>query len=79
MVLVAGHDHCFVHGLFRLPDRHRSAALQGQHRDRKPQQKAKDRAHHPNMVPQIKRMHQGSAFGASDRISIVDPEFETVV
>jgi len=61
MMLVIGHGDHFMCGLFGLSNRHRSAALKGHHRDRKPQEKAEERAHDCDIVPQIKRMHQGTA------------------
>jgi hypothetical protein len=63
MMLVSGRQHHVVRGRFSLSDRHRSIALEGQHRDREPQEKAEEEAHGPGMVPQIKSMHQGTAFG----------------
>lgn len=63
MMLVDRCDDCFVRGLFGLSDSHRNAALDGQHRDRKPKKKTEKRAHDPAMVPQIKNVHQGTAFG----------------
>lgn len=47
--------------LFGLTDRHRRAALQGQHCHRKPKENVNEQAHCPSMVPQIKNMHQGIA------------------
>lgn len=60
MVLVTSRDHRFIPSRLGLRDRHRSAALEGQHGDRKPKEKAEEQAHDPNMVPQTKRMHQGT-------------------
>lgn len=63
MMLMGRYNDCFVRGLFGLSDCHRSAAVDGQHRDRKPKEKAEKRAHDSAMVPQIKNVHQGTAFG----------------
>jgi hypothetical protein len=63
MMLVGRCDDCFARRLFDLPDSHRSAALNGQHRDRKPKQETEKRAHDSAVVPQIKNAHQGTAFG----------------
>jgi len=48
---------------FSLPNGHCGAALEGQHRDRKAQEQSEEQAHHVSMVPQIKTVHQGAAFG----------------
>jgi len=58
LMVGAGRDHHPMRSLFRLSDRHRSTALEGQRRNRKPQKKAEKRTHDRYMVPQIKRMHQ---------------------
>jgi hypothetical protein len=46
---------------FSLPNGHRSAALEGQHRDREAQEQSEEQTHHVSMVPQIKSVHQGAA------------------
>ncbi|MFK3741553.1 hypothetical protein [Massilia sp. TN1-12] len=51
-----------MHDLFSFSDSHRSAALDGQHRDRKPKEKAEERAHDSTIVPQTKNVHQGTGF-----------------
>jgi peptidoglycan/LPS O-acetylase OafA/YrhL len=63
MLVVCGSHHFrFVNGHFNLSDSHRDASLRGQHRDRKPQEKAKKQAHGSGMVPQIKSVHQHTVF-----------------
>jgi hypothetical protein len=61
VMLMGGRGHHLVHRAFSLSNRHRGATLEGQHRDRKPQEKAEKRAHDLGMVPQTKKVHQGMA------------------
>jgi hypothetical protein len=59
MVLRGSHDHRSMRRRANLANGHRSAALEGQHRDRQPHEETEEGTHDPSMVPQIKRMHQG--------------------
>ena len=70
MVRVTGRGDGFVHACSSLSNGHRSAALEGQHRDREPKKKAEEHAHDLLMVPQIKSMHQGTASGTLVRTTL---------
>lgn len=59
LLLVSGCGRHGVRGLFGLTDGHRSAALEGQYRDREPQEKTEEQTHGTQMVPQIKNVYQG--------------------
>jgi hypothetical protein len=61
MVTGVGHRCRSVYGHFKLASSHRGTALEGQYRNRQPQEKAEEQASHAVMVPQIKSMHQGTA------------------
>jgi hypothetical protein len=62
MLLEVGRSHRLVDVAFCLFHSHRSIALEGQHRDRKPQEKTEKHAHGLSMVPQTKNLHQGTAY-----------------
>lgn len=67
MVVVAGRDNHFMRDPVSLSGSQRGTALEGQHRDREPQKKPEEKTHGRNMVPQIKRVHQGTAFRTSEQ------------
>jgi hypothetical protein len=54
-----------VRGRFGLPDGHRSAALEGQHRDREPQEQSEEQTRHASMVS-----HSGACIKAPRRMRI---------
>jgi hypothetical protein len=71
------HRHRCVRGRFGLSNGHCSAALEGQHRYREPQEQSEEQARHGSMVPQIKSSYQDTASHApagqlwKNRIDIV--------
>jgi hypothetical protein len=62
VMMVARRHHRSVHIAFGVFHRHHSTALEGQYGNREPKEKAEEQAHDPDMVPQIKNVHQGTGF-----------------
>lgn len=58
MMCLAHRGHACVRVHFSSLNSHGSAALEGQHCYRKPQEQSEERTHHASIVPQIESMHQ---------------------